>query len=174
MITDRKLHIGLEATDSFSSRVMEHWFPNKMQIFTFIWKEDSGPLSNSPGLFLLCSDKMPLKFLLVQKWLHTRNVTFVAFCCVCGGSSFRSLLVKFPQVLELDLLDNLLKAAVIHLCLWTFFYHNFPFQSTFHQYAFILHHEQLALSTITICSLLSTWKRVSSGQQQSQQFLPWL
>lgn len=88
--------------------------------------------------------KMPLKSLLVQKWLDTRNGIFVAFCCVCGGSSFSPLLVKLPKIFELDLLGNLLQAAVIHLCLWTFFYHSFPFQSTFHQYTFILHHEQLS------------------------------
>ncbi len=35
---------------------------------TFIWKEDFGPLSNSPVLFLLSPGKMLLKFLF-QKWL---------------------------------------------------------------------------------------------------------
>ncbi len=37
--------------------------------FTFIWKEDFGPLSNSLVLFLLNPDKMLLTMFLRQKWL---------------------------------------------------------------------------------------------------------
>ncbi len=37
--------------------------------FTFIWKEDFGPLSNSPALFLLSPGKMLLMMFLFQKWL---------------------------------------------------------------------------------------------------------
>ncbi len=37
--------------------------------FTFIWKEDFGPLSNSPVLFLLSPGKMLLTMFLFQKWL---------------------------------------------------------------------------------------------------------
>ncbi len=36
--------------------------------FTFIWKEDFGPLSNSPVLFLLSPGKMLLMMFLFQKW----------------------------------------------------------------------------------------------------------
>ncbi len=36
--------------------------------FTFIWKEDFGPLSNSPVLLLFSSGKMLLTMFLVQKW----------------------------------------------------------------------------------------------------------
>ncbi len=36
---------------------------------TFIWKEDFGPLSNSPVLFLLSPGKMLLMRFLFQKWL---------------------------------------------------------------------------------------------------------
>ncbi len=35
---------------------------------TFIWKEDFGPLSKSPVLFLLSPGKMLLTVFLVQKW----------------------------------------------------------------------------------------------------------
>ncbi len=35
---------------------------------SFIWKEDVGPLSNSPVLFLLSSGKTFLTMFLVQKW----------------------------------------------------------------------------------------------------------
>ncbi len=37
--------------------------------FTFIWKEDFGPLSNSPVVFLLSQGKMFLMLFLFQKWL---------------------------------------------------------------------------------------------------------
>ncbi len=37
--------------------------------FNFIWKEDFGPLSNSPVLFLLSPGKMLLTMSLIQKWL---------------------------------------------------------------------------------------------------------
>ncbi len=37
--------------------------------FIFIWKEDFGPLSNSPVLFLLSPGKMLLMMFLFQKWL---------------------------------------------------------------------------------------------------------
>ncbi len=37
--------------------------------FTFIWKEDFGPLSNSPVLFLCSPGKMLLTLFLFQKWL---------------------------------------------------------------------------------------------------------
>ncbi len=36
---------------------------------TLIWKEDFGPLNNSPVLFLLSPDKMLLTTFLFQKWL---------------------------------------------------------------------------------------------------------
>ncbi len=37
--------------------------------FTFIWKENFGPLSNSPVLFLLSPGEMLLTLFLFQKWL---------------------------------------------------------------------------------------------------------
>ncbi len=39
--------------------------------FTFIWKEDFGPLINSPVLFLLSPGKMLLTLSLFQKWLDS-------------------------------------------------------------------------------------------------------
>ncbi len=39
--------------------------------FTFIWKEDFGPLSNNPVLFLLSPGKMLLTMFLFQKWLSS-------------------------------------------------------------------------------------------------------
>ncbi len=73
-----------------------------------IWKEDFGPLGNSPVLLLLSPGKMPLTTT-VAKFLDTS---------VCGGSwcldpSLSPFLVKFTQILELILLDNPHKAAVL-------------------------------------------------------------
>ncbi len=39
--------------------------------FTFIWKEDFGPLSNSPVIFLLSPAKMLLRMFRFQKWLDS-------------------------------------------------------------------------------------------------------
>ncbi len=51
-----ELHTGLQAA----------WI---LCLLPFIWKEDFGPLSNSPVLFLLSPGKMLLMMFLFQKWL---------------------------------------------------------------------------------------------------------
>ncbi len=73
-----------------------------------IWKEDFGPLGNSPDLLLLSPDKTPLM----------TTVAKLATClCVvtpwCLDPSLSPFLVKFTQVLESILLDNPHKAAVL-------------------------------------------------------------
>ncbi len=86
-----------------------------------IWKENFGPLSNSPVLLLLSPDKTPLMLSVVQEWLNKRNTTTVAKfldTSVCGGSwcldpSLSPFLVKFTQILESILLDNPHNAAVL-------------------------------------------------------------
>ncbi len=86
-----------------------------------IWKEDFGPLGNSPVLLLLSPGKTPLTLSVVQEWLNKRNTTTVAKfldTSVCGGSwcldpSLSPFLVKFTQILESILLDNPHKAAVL-------------------------------------------------------------
>ncbi len=86
-----------------------------------IWKEDFGPLGNSPVLLLLSPGKTPLTLYVVQEWLNKRNTTTVAKfldTSVCGGSwcldpSLSPFLVKFTQILESILLDNPHKAAVL-------------------------------------------------------------
>ncbi len=65
----QKLHTGLQATwilclsplPPDSGTLISKWNAT----FTFIWKEDFGPLWNSPVLFL----RSPGKMLLFQKWL---------------------------------------------------------------------------------------------------------
>ncbi len=73
-----------------------------------IWKEDFGPLGNSPVLLLLSPGKTPLTTT-VAKSLDTS---------VCGGSwcldpSLSPFLVKFTQILESILLENPHKAAFL-------------------------------------------------------------
>ncbi len=72
-ITDWKLHTGLQATWilclstlPLGSGILISKLNAKCN---FIWKEDFGPLSNSPVLFLLSPGKMLLTMFLFQKWL---------------------------------------------------------------------------------------------------------
>ncbi len=93
------LNLGLQATWAMSfstlppdSRTMVSKLNTKLAL---IWKEDFGPLGNSPVLLLLNPGKT-----------------------VCGGSwcldpSLSPFLVKFTQILESILLDNPHKAAVL-------------------------------------------------------------
>ncbi len=72
------------------------------------WKEDFGPLGNSPVLLLLNPCKMPL----------TTNVAKFLDMSVCGGSwcldpSLSPFLVKFTQILESILLQSSYMAAVL-------------------------------------------------------------
>ncbi len=69
----QKLHTGLQATWMLclstlppdSGNLIYKWNAK----FTFIWKEDFEPLSNSLVLFLLSPGKMLLTMFLFQKWL---------------------------------------------------------------------------------------------------------
>ncbi len=69
----QNFHTGLQATCILclsilppdSGTLISKWNAK----FTFIWKEDFGPLRNSPGLFLLSPGKMLLTMFLFQKWL---------------------------------------------------------------------------------------------------------
>ncbi len=106
-----KLNTGLQATWAMSfstlppdSRTLVSKWNTKLAL---IWKEDFGPLCNSPVL-LLSPGKTPLTTT-VAKFLDTS---------VCGGSwcldpSLSPFLVKFTQILESILLDNPYNAAVL-------------------------------------------------------------
>ncbi len=117
-----------------------------------IWKEDFGPLSNSPVLLLLSPGKTPLTTT-VAKFLDTS---------VCGGSwcldpSLRPFLVKFTQILESILLDNPHNAAVLSVGCASF--SSTPFPST------QLSVNMLGYSTLwtaslamNVCGLPSLWR----------------
>ncbi len=107
-----KLNTGLQATWAMSfstlppdSRTLVSKWNTKLSL---IWKEDFGPLGNSPVLLLLSPGKTPLTTTLA-KFLDTS---------VCGGywcldPSLSQFLVKFTQILELILLVDPHKAAVL-------------------------------------------------------------
>ncbi len=107
-----KLHTGLQTTWAMSfstlppdSRTLVSKWNTKLSL---IWKEDFGPLGNSPVLLLLSPGKTPLTTT-VAKFLDTS---------VCGDSwcldpSLSPFLVKLTQILESILLDNPHKAAVL-------------------------------------------------------------
>ncbi len=112
--------LGLWASPPFL-QTLGHWFPKLNTKLALIWKEDFGPLGNSPVLLLLSPDMTPLTMSVVQEWLNKRYTTTVAKflnTSVCGGSwgldpSLSPFLVKFTQILESILLDNPHKAAVL-------------------------------------------------------------
>ncbi len=107
-----KLNTGLQATWAMSFSTLP---PDSRTLFSklntklsLIWKDDIGPLGNSPVLLYLSPGKTPL-ITTVAKFLDTS---------VCGGSwcldpSLSPFLVKFTQILESILLDNPHKAAVL-------------------------------------------------------------
>ncbi len=82
--------------------------------FSFIWKEDFGPLSNSPVLFLFSPGKMLLAMFLFQKCLVALFLKMSEHGdSWCTDSSFSLFLVKLSQVFKSALLDSILKLAVI-------------------------------------------------------------
>ncbi len=130
--------------------------------FTFIWKEDVGPLSNSPVLFLLSPvlfllspGKMLLTMFLFQKWL---------------GSPFPEdvwawwLLMQFTPCEALPSVwisfAWLYSQACGHpCCSCTFSYPNSSFQSTLHLICFdTALCKQPHLSVMTLCDLPSLWR----------------
>ncbi len=107
-----KLNTGLQATWAISfsthppdSRTLVSKWNTKIAL---IWKEDFGPLGNSPDLLLFSLGKTPL----------TTTVTKFIDTSVCGGSwcldpSLSPFLVKFTQILESISRENPHKAAVL-------------------------------------------------------------
>ncbi len=107
-----KLNTGLQATWAMSFSTLppdSRTLVSKLNtMLSLIWKEDFGPLGNSPVLLLLSPDKTPL-MTTVAKFLDTS---------VCGDfwcldPSLSPFLVKFNQILEFIFLDNPHKAAVL-------------------------------------------------------------
>ncbi len=128
--------------------------------FTFIWKEDFGPLSNSSVNFLLSPGKMLLTMFLVQKWfgssfpedvwawwllMHWLQLQFTSW------EALPSVWISFAWQYS--------QACVHPCCLCTFSYPIYSIQSTLHLICFdtaLL--EQPPLSVMTLCDVPSLWR----------------
>ncbi len=122
---------------------------------TLIWKEDFGPLSNSPVLFLLSPGKMLLTMILFQKW---------------HGSPFPEDVWAWWLQLQVTLCEALpsvwigfawqySQACGHPCCLCTFSYPISSLQSTLHLICYdtaLL--KQPPLSVMTLCDLPSLWR----------------
>ncbi len=168
-----KLNTGLHATWAMSfstlppdSRTLVSKWNTKLAL---IWKEDFGPLGNSPVLLLLSPGKTPLTLSVVQEWLNKRNTTTVAKfldTSVCGGSwcldpSLSPFLVKFTQILESILLDNPHKAAVLSVGCASFSSTLFPstqLSVNMLGYSTLWQPASLAMN---VCGLPSLWRGVN-------------
>ncbi len=118
-----KLNTGLQVTWAMSFSTLH---PDSRTLVSksnteldLIWKEDFGPLGNSPVLLLLSPSKTPL----------TTTVAKFLDASVCGGSwcldpSFSPFLVKFTQILESILLVNPHKAVVLSVGCASFSFHS--------------------------------------------------
>ncbi len=159
-----KLQTGLQATWILCLSTLPPGFGtliSKLNAkFTFIWKKDFGPLSNSPVLFLLSPGKMLLTMFLFQKWLgspfpedvwawwllmHWLQLQFTP--CEALPSVWISFAWQYSQ------------ACSYPCCLCTFSYPIYFFQSTLHLICFdtaLL--EQPPLSVMALCDLSSLWK----------------
>ncbi len=168
IITDWNLHTGLQATWILCLSTL---LPDSGTLiselnakFTIIWKEDFGPLSNSPVLFLLCPGKTLLTLFLVQKWLgspfpenvwawwllmHWLQLQFTP--CEALPSVWISFAWQYSQ------------ACSHPCCLCTLSHPNSSFQSTLHLMCYLICIdtallEQPPLSVMTLCDLPSLWR----------------
>ncbi len=152
-----KLNTELQATWAMSFSTLP---PDSRTLFSkwntklaLIWKEDFGPLGNSPVLLYLSPGKTSLTTT-VAKFLDTS---------VCGGSwcldpSLSPFLVKFTQILETICLTILIRLRFSRLVVHLFLPHFFlplNFLLTCLDTALC---EQPASLAINVCGLPSMWR----------------
>ncbi len=90
------------------------WFPNEKLNLLLSEKEDFGPLSSSPVLFLLSPGKMLLTMFLFQKWLGSPFPEDVwAWWLLMHWLQLQFTSCEALQVFESALLDSILKLVVI-------------------------------------------------------------
>ncbi len=145
--------------------------------FTFIWKEDFGPLSNSPVLFLHSPGKMLLTLSLVQKWLGSPFPEDVwAWWLLMHWLQLQSTPCEALTSVWISFAWQYSQACGHPCCLCTFSYPNSSFQSTLHLICFdTALCKQPHLSVMTFCDLPSLWLQYSSsGSLPSQQSSPLL
>ncbi len=105
--------------------------------FTFIWKEDFGPLSNSPVLFLLSPGKMLLTWFLFQKWLGSPFPEDVwAWWLLMHWLQLQSTPCEALPSVWIGFAWLYSQACGHPCCLCTFSYPNSSFQSTLHLICF--------------------------------------
>ncbi len=135
-----KLHTGLQATwilclstlPPDSGTLISKWNAK----FTFIWKEDFGPLSNSPVLFLHSPGKL-LTLSLVQKWLCSPFPEDVwAWWLLMHWLQLQSTPCEALPSVWISFAWLYYKACGHPCCLCTFSYPNSSFQSTLHLICF--------------------------------------
>ncbi len=128
--------------------------------FTFIWKEDFGPLSISPVLFLLSPGKMLLTMFLFQKWLGSPFPEDVwAWWLLMHWLQLQFTLCETLPSVWIGFAWQYSQACGHPCCLCTFFYPISSFQSTLHLICFdtaLL--EQPPLSVMTLCDRPSLWR----------------
>ncbi len=141
-----------------SSRLWDLDFQNAK--FTFIWKEDFGPLSNSPDLFLLSPGKTPLTMFLFQNWLGIPFPEDVwAWWLLMHWLQLQFTPCEALPTVWIGFAWLYSQGCSHPCCLCTFFYPISSFQSTLHLICFdtaLL--EQPPLSVMTLCDLHSLWR----------------
>ncbi len=105
--------------------------------FTFIWKEDFGPLSNSTVLFLHSPGKMLLTLSLVQKWLGSPFPEDVwAWWLLMHWLQLQSTPCEALPSVWIGFTWPYSQACGHSCCLCSFSYPNSSFQSTLHLICF--------------------------------------
>ncbi len=168
-----KLNTGLQATwaMSFSLPPDSRTFVSKWNTkLALIWKEDFGPLGNSPVLLLLSQVRR-----LWNNWAQFLDTS------VCGGSwcldpSLSPFLVKFTQILKSILLDNPHKAAVLSVVVHLFLPHFFlPLNFLLTCLDTALCEQPASLAWMFVAyPPCEGCQWLSSGQLSDQQSSPWL
>ncbi len=128
--------------------------------FTFIWKEDFGPLSNSPVLFLLSPGKMLLTMFLFQKWLGSPFPEDVwAWWLLMNWLQLQFTPCEALTSVWIGFAWQYSQACGHPCCLCTFSYPISSFQSTLYLICFdTALCKQPHLSVMTLCDLPSLWR----------------
>ncbi len=159
-----KLHTGLQATWILCLSTLP---PDSGTLIsklnakcTFIWKEDFGPLSNSPVLFLHSPGKMLLTLSLVQKWLGSPFPEDVrAWWLLMHWLQLQSTPCEALTSVWIGFAWQYSQTCSHPCCLCTFSYPNSSFQSTLHLICFdTALCKQPHLSVMTLCDLPSLWR----------------
>ncbi len=126
----------------------------------FSWKEDFGPLSNSPVPFLLSPDKTLLALSLVQKWLGSPFPEDVwAWWLLMHWLQLQSTPCEALTSVWISFAWQYSQACGHPCCLCTFSYPISSFRSTLHLICFdTAHCKQPHLSVMTLCDLPSLWR----------------